>query len=77
MEPDSSPALALFTVQRVGGAVGVVEVSYSVSRVDGGSVSEDVVPSSGTLQFVSNSRQQTIRLSVLPDNIPERDEVIV
>ncbi len=75
-EPESSPVLALFAVQRVGGAVGVVEVSWNVSREDGGSVSEDLVPSSGTLQFVSNNRQQIIRISVLPDSVPERDEVM-
>ncbi len=59
----------------MGGAVGVVGVTWSVTRADGSAVSEDVLPVSGTLAFVSNSRQQTIRLSILPDTVPERTEV--
>ncbi len=75
-EPESTPpAIASFTVQRVGGAVGVVGVAWTVTRADGSAVSDDVLPVSGTLAFVSNSRQQTIRLSVLPDTVPERTEV--
>ena len=35
----------------------------------------DILPVSGTLQFVSNMTQQDIVLSVLPDNIPEVAEV--
>lgn len=74
-EPDSSPTFALFTVQRVGGAVGVVEVFWNVTSLDGSDASSDVLPVTGRLQFVSNVRQQTIRLSVLPDDEPERTEV--
>jgi len=75
-EPDSEPAVASFTVQRMGGATGVVEVSWSIANQDGSSAANDVLPVSNTLQFVSNSFQQTIRLSVLPDDIPELTEVI-
>ena len=35
----------------------------------------DILPVSGTLQFVSNATQQDIVLSVLPDDIPEVAEV--
>ena len=41
----------------------------------GSPVSSDVLPVSGTLQFVTNVRQQTIQLSVLPDELPEVTEV--
>ena len=75
-EPDgNTPTQVALVVQRVGGAVGVVEVSWNVTSVDGSPVSNDVIPVSGTLQFVSNSRQQSIRLSVLPDQTPELAEV--
>jgi len=35
----------------------------------------DILPVSGTLQFVSNVVEQDIELSVLPDDIPEVAEV--
>ena len=35
----------------------------------------DIVPVSGTLQFISNVRQQQIILSVIADDIPEITEV--
>ena len=33
------------------------------------------MPSSGSVHFVSNEVRQTIRITVLPDNIPEGNEV--
>ena len=41
----------------------------------GGDPSEDILPTSGSLQFITNGRQQTITLTVLPDDLPEVDEV--
>ena len=123
------------TVERVGGAVGVVQVMWTLTRIDGmpyweirasvlgntypytlypllyiqciyllpsvyifihsfpssslpflsllllflpsqgGDPSEDILPTSGSLQFITNARQQTITLTVLPDDLPEVDEV--
>ena len=34
-EPSTSPVVASFIVQRVGGAVGVVELFWNVTNVDG------------------------------------------
>ncbi len=40
-----------------------------------GAASADVLPVSGVLQFTTTTTQQTFVLSVLPDIIPELDEV--
>ena len=102
-EGDTQTALTL-TVERVGGAVGVVQVVWNLTRSNGkfsqlrnnnstsinskysifpshhstsvgGDPSDDILPNSGSLQFITNARQQTITLTILPDNLPEVDEV--
>ena len=40
-----------------------------------GNASDDVLPVSGMLQFVTGITQQTLVLSILPDTTPELDEV--
>lgn len=45
------------------------------SRISGSPAMADILPVSGTLQFVSNVVEQDIELSVLPDDIPEVAEV--
>ena len=35
----------------------------------------DIQPVTDTIQFVSNMRQQSIVLTVLPDDVPEVEEV--
>lgn len=42
-----------------------------------GAAATDVLPVSNTLQFVTNATQQSFVLSILPDAIPELDEVSV
>ena len=42
----------------------------------GGDPSADIRPTSGSLQFITNARRQTISLTILPDDLPEIDEVI-
>ena len=97
-EGDSQSTLTL-TVERVGGAVGVVQVQWNLttssgmflkkfhlaslyylslfylSIYPGGDPSADIRPTSGSLQFITNARRQTISLTVLPDDLPEVDEV--
>ncbi len=41
-----------------------------------GDGSADISPVSGDLQFITGSTQQSFLLSVLPDTVPELDEVI-
>ena len=109
-EGDTQSMLTL-TVERVGGAVGVVQVLWTLTRSDGtcmfyvkellnseflllthphpyihththththtvgGDPSADILPVSGSLQFITNARRQTISLTILPDDLPEVDEV--
>lgn len=40
-----------------------------------GNASADVLPVANTLQFITNAVQQSFVLSVLPDDVPELDEV--
>ena len=100
-EGDSQSTLTL-TVERVGGAVGVVQVQWNLttssgmfcfflihlaslyylslfylSIYPGGDPSADIRPTSGSLQFITNARRQTISLTVLPDDLPEVDEVFM
>ena len=42
----------------------------------GGDPSADIRPTSGSLQFITNARRQTISLTILPDDFPEVDEVM-
>ena len=42
----------------------------------GGDPSADIRPTFGSLQFITNARRQTISLTVLPDDLPEVDEVL-
>lgn len=96
-EGDSQSSLTL-TVERVGGAVGVVQVQWNLTTSSGmslknlpcfpllslfylsilypgGDPSADIRPTFGSLQFITNARRQTISLTVLPDDLPEVDEV--
>lgn len=49
--------------------------SLSLSPHQGGDPSDDILPTAGSLQFITNNRQQTITLTILPDDLPEVDEV--
>lgn len=40
-----------------------------------GDASSDILPVTGTLQFITAATQQSFILSVLPDTVPELDEV--
>ena len=46
------------------------------SNCAGDDASLDIVPVTGTLQFISNVQQQLITLSVVPDDVPEVAEVM-
>ena len=48
----------------------------STSLSTGGDPSADIRPTSGSLQFITNARRQTISLTILPDDLPEVDEVM-
>lgn len=49
--------------------------SLSLSLHQDGDPSDDILPTAGSLQFITNNRQQTITLTILPDDLPEVDEV--
>jgi len=36
---------------------------------------EDILPISGSVQFITGMRERTITLEIQPDNLPEDDEV--
>ncbi|XP_065175877.1 adhesion G-protein coupled receptor V1-like [Sycon ciliatum] len=76
-EPTGTGTTAVtLTVERSGGSVGVVSVSYAVTMADGSPASADIAPVSGTLHFTTAERSQPLVLTIQPDIIPEIDEVI-
>ena len=75
-EPEGdTPLEVILRVVRNGGSTGVVGVDLSVTTSDGQPASDDVLPTGGTLLFVSNLDEQNFTITVLPDNLPEIDEV--
>ena len=52
-----------------------VYIIYTFICCVGSSAMLDIQPVTDTIQFVSNMRQQSIVLTVLPDDVPEVEEV--
>lgn len=54
---------------------GTIGSKSSATCAYAGNASADVLPVANTLQFITNAVQQSFVLSVLPDDVPELDEV--
>ncbi|XP_069137444.1 adhesion G-protein coupled receptor V1-like isoform X2 [Argopecten irradians] len=75
-EPENgSPFEVNVTVVRVGGSMGVVSVDWQ-ARYQDLPPNADMVPTAGSIHFVSNEWSRNIRVSILPDDIPEGPESI-
>ena len=74
--PEMENFAVSLTVERRGGSVGTVEVSLSTS----GSTATpgvDFTSISSVLTFAVGEVSKSFLLEILPDNVPERDEIIV
>ncbi|XP_060082724.1 adhesion G-protein coupled receptor V1-like [Ylistrum balloti] len=75
-EPENgSPFVVNVTVIRTGGSMGVVSVDWQ-ARYKDQPPNADIVPTAGSIHFVSNEASRNIRVSVLPDDVPEGPEGI-
>ena len=74
--PESENFAVSLTVERMGGALGRVQVSWTA---DGSTAAlgEDYLAPDFTLTFSENEVTKSIILGILPDAIPERDETII
>ncbi|XP_071506649.1 adhesion G-protein coupled receptor V1-like [Diadema antillarum] len=76
-EPEDGETRQLtLTVIRGGGTNGVVAVEWQAT-IDGELAIDDVIPTGGTLYFVSSDVTRTFTLNILPDDIPEVRENVV
>lgn len=74
--PESENFAVSLTVERMGGALGRVQVSWTAVGSTA-TLGEDYLAPDFTLTFSENEVTKSIILGILPDSIPERDETII
>lgn len=75
-EPEFAPVEISFPVERRAGTMGQVAVQWQAMVSEQEAVS-DLLPSSGELHFAAGETIKTLKVEVLPDDIPEITEVRV
>ena len=74
-EHEVAAAQATFVVTREGGGFGTVEVSWVIEAESEEEIEGDVSPATGTVVFAPDVYEAMVSVSVLPDSIPEIDEI--
>ncbi|XP_014844179.1 PREDICTED: G-protein coupled receptor 98 isoform X1 [Poecilia mexicana] len=74
-EPESTSAVVTLPVVRNAGTIGTVAVQWRAT-VNGKLAEGDIRPTSGEVKFAPGETMKTIRVEILPDDVPEITEVI-
>ncbi|XP_071995626.1 adhesion G-protein coupled receptor V1 isoform X3 [Engystomops pustulosus] len=75
-EPDFNPAPINLPVIRNAGTLGNIVVQWAAT-INGKLATDDLRVASGNISFVAGQTVQTLSLEIMPDNVPEIEEVIV
>lgn len=76
-EPSLKSQLLMLPVVREKGQFGVVQLQWIAESMESTSLSTDMFPTQGTVGFLTGESKQNIQISVMHDNIPEVNEVII
>uniref|UniRef100_A0A3Q2PRU9 Adhesion G-protein coupled receptor V1 n=1 Tax=Fundulus heteroclitus TaxID=8078 RepID=A0A3Q2PRU9_FUNHE len=74
-EPESNSTVVTLPVVRKAGTIGTVVVQWRAT-VNGKLAEGDVRPPSGEVKFAPGETMKTIRVEILPDDVPEIAEII-
>ncbi|KAM4746526.1 adhesion G-protein coupled receptor V1 isoform 2-T2 [Anableps anableps] len=74
-EPESASAVVTLPIVRNAGTIGTVAVQWRAT-VNGKLAEGDIRPTSGEVKFAPGETMKTVRVEILPDDVPEITEVI-
>uniref|UniRef100_A0A3B5LER5 Adhesion G-protein coupled receptor V1 n=1 Tax=Xiphophorus couchianus TaxID=32473 RepID=A0A3B5LER5_9TELE len=74
-EPESTSAVVTLPIVRNAGTIGTVAVQWRAT-VNGKLAEGDIRPTSGEVKFAPGETMKTIKIEILPDDVPEITEVI-
>ncbi|XP_053330924.1 adhesion G-protein coupled receptor V1 [Spea bombifrons] len=74
-EPESSPLTVKLPIIRNSGTLGVVTVQW-VGTINGKLANDDLKVASGNVTFAAGETFKTLLLEILPDDVPEIEEII-
>lgn len=73
-EPESTSAVVTLPIVRNAGTIGTVAVQWR-AVVNGKLAEGDIRPTSGEVRFAPGETMKTVRVEILPDDVPEITEV--
>lgn len=73
-EPESTSAVVTLPIVRNAGTIGTVAVQWRAT-VNGKLAEGDIRPTSGEVKFAPGETMKTIKIEILPDDVPEITEV--